>query len=183
MATSQNKLKVTLIMVMSVNGIVAQKPIENSFEWNSEADRIQFLEKVRDIGSVIMGANTYRSIGGKPYKGVSFNVLTNHPDRFEAQEGVRFRSGNIATIHSGLKNEGVETIALLGGPTTNRQFLEANLVDDIYLTLEPTLLPGNLRIVENLSLSCPLQLNGIKTLNEQKTLLLHYTVLKPSDPP
>ncbi len=42
-------LTITLIMVMSANGVVAQKSVENSFEWNSAADRKQFLERINHI--------------------------------------------------------------------------------------------------------------------------------------
>ena len=177
MTPDKPKPKITLIMVMSANGVVAQKRIEDSFVWNSEADRVQFLQRVSDIGTAIMGANTYQSIGGKPYDGVDFYVLTNHPDQFEPHDRVQFVKGNASEVCRILKDKGLEHIALLGGPTTNRHFLERELVDDIYLTIEPALLPGALQMVNGLDTQIRLELINLTPLNEQKTLLLHYRVL------
>ena len=173
----ENKLSVILLMVMSANGVVAQKRIENSFEWNSEADRVQFLEKINDIGTAIMGSNTYRSIGSKPYPGIDVYVLTNHPEQFRPHDRVTFVSGDITDIYEQWRCENLGKIALLGGPSTNRLFLEKGLVDEIYLTIEPTLLPEGLHLAENLGLQIDLKLKTLEVLNEEKTLLLHYSVL------
>jgi len=175
MAAAGN-LEVTLFMVMSANGVVARKPIENSFEWNSEADRSHFLKKVNEIGTAIMGSNTYRSIGCKPYGQTRFFVLTSRPDRFSAHPQVEFVSGDVRSLYQRFKNEGIERIALLGGPTVNRLFLEAGLVDHIYLTLEPVLLPGDLHLVSGITRQTALQLLSVTAINEQKTLLLHFRV-------
>ncbi len=175
---TKDKPTVVLIMVMSANGVVAKKQIENSFEWNSEADRTQFLKRINEIGTVIMGSNTYRSIGSQPYEGIDFYVLTHDPGKFAPHDRVTFVTGDIANVFRQWQDKGLESVALLGGPSTNRLFLEKNLVDEIYLTIEPTLLPDGLHLVDNLGQRVDLQLNRMEILNEEKTLLLHYLVIK-----
>lgn len=172
---------VTLIMVMSANGVVARQQIENAFEWSSEADKTQFLERTRNIGTAIMGSNTYRAIGCQPYEDVDFYVLTRHSGHFAPHERVTFVTGDITGIYNRWREQGLKQIALLGGPMTNRLFFEHDLVDEIFLTLEPTLLPKGLHLVDDLNRQVPLRLNQMETLNEQKTLLLHYFVIKGAD--
>lgn len=178
MPPAADKLTIALIMVMSTNGVVAKKRIENSFEWNSDEDKIQFLEKVRQIGTVIMGSNTYRSIGSQPYEGTHFYVLTRHPQKFTSHDRVTFVSGSIPEIIRDLSARGIRKIALLGGPSTNSLFLEQDLVDEIYLTMEPVLMPEGLHLAEGLNRQIPLELIRIEPLNAQKTLLLHYRVIR-----
>lgn len=169
---------IILIMVMSANGVVAQKTIENSFEWNSEEDKKQFLQKVREIGTACMGSNTYRSIGGKPYNDVEFHVLSNRPDAFEPHDRVTFFKGDIETLVHHWRESGLKQVALLGGPQTNKLFFERGLVDEIYLTIEPTFMPEGMHMIKDLNCSIPLRLNNIEVLNQRKTLLLHYYVEK-----
>ncbi len=161
---------------MSVNGIVAQKTVQNSFEWNSSEDREQFLDKIHKIGSVIMGSNTYRSIGGNPYPGVEFFVLSGHPEQFPAKDKVSFVSGDVKEICSQIKARGIEQIALLGGPGTNAQFMEEELIDDIYLTVEPMIMKTGMQIVDNPKKNFSLTLDSVEKLNSEGTLLLHYLV-------
>lgn len=165
-------------MVMSVNGVVAQKKVQNSFEWTSEEDREQFLKKTRDIGTVIMGANTYRSIGSKPYEGVRFYVMTNNPHNFREHENVSYHQGSVKELLIQLARENVDRVALLGGPQINAQCFEQNLVDDIYLTIEPLLMPEGMHLATSFDDKVSLKLESLETLNETKTLLLKYQVIK-----
>ncbi len=168
--------KVTMIMVMSVNGIVAQREIQNSFEWNSTEDRKQFLKRIQDVGTVIMGANTYRSIGGDPYEGIEFYVLTHHPEKLPDNDRVNFVSGDVRDIYLQLEDKGLRQVALLGGSKTNTQFIEHRLVDDIYLTIEPLMMPEGMHIIDNPVRNISLSLDSVETLNQSGTLLLHYLV-------
>lgn len=170
--------KVTLIMVMSANGVVAQKPVQNSFEWNSPEDREQFLKKIKEIGTVLMGSNTYRSIGGKPYAGIDFFVMTHRPQQFATHDRVTYVQGSVEQVLRSMRQSGVTQVALLGGPHTNAQCFESQLVDEIYLTLEPLMMPEGMHIASDLSRQINLELESIQTLNSAKTLLLHYRVVK-----
>lgn len=171
-----NSLKVILIMVMSANGIVAQKKIQNSFDWNSEEDRKQFMEKIKEIGTVFMGANTFKSIGKKPYQGIDFFVLTNHPEEFGEFDNVTYVSGEVADIYRQIQEKGIKQIALLGGPATNGQFLDRGLVDELYLTVEPLMMPEGLRLTADMEKSVKLKLEDSSVLGNSNTLLLHYLI-------
>ncbi len=173
---NNNSLKITLIMVMSANGVVAQSRDQDSFEWNSAEDRQQLLERIQSIGTVLMGANTYRIIENNLYEGVDFFVVTHHPSRFQPRKQVTFISGDVADVCHHLRKNNVDHVALLGGTETNSQFLDARMVDEIFLTIEPLLLPGEFSLANQLSDTYPLRLLDVKRLQNGQTLLLHYRV-------
>ena len=162
-------------MVMSANGVVAQKKIENSFEWTSTEDRQQFMKRISDIGTVFMGGNTFRSIGQKPYPGVDFFVLTRKSEQFRDFPNVTYVKGAVKDLYRMIQSRGIKQLALLGGPETNAQFFEQGLVDEIYLTIEPLMMPQGMQLFNTLEHSIGLTLNEVKKLN-QSTLLLHYLV-------
>lgn len=180
MSEEKELLKITLIMVASTNGVVAQKKVENSFEWNSSEDRQQFMQKIREIGTVLMGSNTFKSIGSKPYPDIDFFVLTHRPDQFLSFPRVRYVSGDIEEICTRMRKQGVRHLALLGGPETNAPFFEKALVDEIFLTIEPILMPTGMPMVSHISAPINLRLNSIDTLANGETLLAHYLVKKES---
>ena len=169
--------RVSLLMVVSTNGIAAQKEIQNSFEWNSPEDREQFLAKINSVGTVLMGSNTYRSIGQKPYPGINFYVMTRQPERYTAHEQVRFVQGDVGQILQEMALAGIEHVALLGGPKISTQCFANQLVDDIYLTIEPLMMPSGMHIVADLPKPVKVQLESVRPLNQRNTLLLHYRVL------
>lgn len=174
--TLNSSIRITLIMVMSANGTIAQQEVENSFEWNSPEDRQQFLDRIRSIGTVIMGKNTYKSIGQRPYEGLDFYVLTSQKEQFESHERVIFLEPDPIKVCETLASRGIKKAALLGGSKTNSLFFRERLVDEIYLTIEPVLMPTGMHLVETLTDPIRLKLDEVKTLANGHTLLLHYLV-------
>jgi dihydrofolate reductase len=172
-------IQTTMIMVMAANGIVAEDRHQDAFEWNSAADRTIMLHRIKTIGTVVMGSHTYRAIGSRPYPGLRFFVLTHRPDRFPMHADVTFLAGPVSRVYQRLREEGIRHIALLGGPETNRRFLEAGRVDELYLTIEPLLLTGSLPLTASLSAAVSLSLIGLERINEGQTLLCHYRIVKP----
>jgi dihydrofolate reductase len=67
---------------------------------------------------------------------------------------------------------------LLGGPDVNAQFFNYDLVDEIFLTVEPLLLDGGLNLVGELEESVSLALNEVSLLGNGSSVLFHYVVEK-----
>jgi dihydrofolate reductase len=72
--------------------------------------------------------------------------------------------------------EGYTRAAIIGGAAVNRQYLEAGLVDTLYLTIEPVIFGQGLHLFDA-PVETKLHLNQIHTLSPQ-TLVLEYQVLK-----
>ena len=163
-------------MVMAVNGKIAQNKFQNSFEWNSKEDQRQFLERIKRIGTVIMGSNTFQTINQRPYGSVDYIVLTNDASKFKEQPRVEFMSGNVVSVYQILKERGLSHVALLGGPTVNSQFFNYGLIDEIFLTIEPVMLLTGINLVNELEKNIQLNLIDMVRIEKSDTLLLHYTI-------
>jgi len=175
---SQKDLKVTLIMVMSANGKVAQDKFQNSFEWNSKEDQRQFLKRIKHIGTIIMGSNTFQATKQHPYGEVKYIILTSNDARFNKQANVEFMSGKVDEIYHTLKDRGLKHVALPGGPNVNSQFFDHHLIDEIYLTVEPVLLLTGMNFTDELNKNVKLRLENMTRIDNSQTILLHYTVDK-----
>ena len=171
-------LKVTLIMVMTVNGKVGQNKFQDSFEWNSKEDQRQFLARIKDIGVTVMGSNTFQTVNQHPPGGVHTIVLTSDSAKFKKQPKVEFMSGNVVDIYETLQKRGIKHVALLGGPTVNSHFFNNQLIDEIYLTIEPVLLLTGINLINDLDHNIRLHLEKMVRIDNSDTILLHYTTGK-----
>lgn len=173
-------MKLTLIMVTSIDGVIARSADENSFTWNSKEDRIHFREMTKRIGTVVLGSNTFRAAGAKALAERHNVVLTSDSGKFSEidAETTEFVSGSAKEIYEILKKKDIEHAALIGGGNVNNQFLAAGLVDDIYLTIEPRVFGAGIHLAGAEKLEVALKLESVEKLNERGTLLLHYEVLK-----
>jgi dihydrofolate reductase len=76
-----------------------------------------------------------------------------------------------------LQHEGYREGILVGGANTNTEFLKNNMVNEIWVTVEPWLKGIGLNTAVD-KLNVALKLLSIKKLNEKGTLLLKYSVEK-----
>ena len=129
-------MKIWLIAAVSADGKIAEKVDQSSLDWTSAEDTQFFVEKTKEAGVVAMGRTTFATIG-KGLKDRRVIVMTKSPEAAIAIEGVEFTSESPTDLAKRLAHEGVETLALGGGASVYGQFLDAGLVDEIFLTLEP----------------------------------------------
>src|SRR3990167_1785345 len=162
-------MKLTLIMVASADGVIAKDEKHNTFSWNSAEDKKHFRELSKKIGTVILGSNTFLAVKEQALKERNNIVLTRNPDKFRAQDFVAFMSGSPVEVVEELGKRGIHQAAVIGGATINGLFLQAGLVDDIYLTLEPKLFGKGLHLTEAVDLETNLKLLSLEKLNDNGT--------------
>lgn len=125
-------------MIISIISAVAENKVignKNSLPWHLPADFKYFKEKT--LGkTIVLGLNTFKSIGEKPLPGRKHIILNNDPD-YVAPEGcfvahsieeVMEIINNDPSINSGQKSE----IFVCGGASVYKQFLP--LAGRLYLT-------------------------------------------------
>lgn len=166
-------MKITLIAAISADGKIAETTGQSSLDWTSTEDTKFFIEKTKEAGIVVMGRKTFATIN-KGLKGRRVIVLTRDPSKELPIPGVEFTNDEPNALVRRLDNEGVADLALAGGSSIYGQFLQAGLVTDIYLTIEPILFGGGVPLAQGFE-RIPLKLESIKQLNPQ-TIVLHYTV-------
>jgi len=171
-------MKVTLYMATTINGFIAKENDDTSFvseiEWNS------FRKMIKNVGNMIIGSRTYKIMkdGGE----------------FENLENVRVlvvlnESGleTIADAHSIVKSpkealailekEGFDNALVAGGGTLNTSFITENLVDEIYLDVEPVAFGKGIKLFRENGFEAKLELLETKKLSDNE-IQLHYRVLK-----
>lgn len=167
-------MKVILIMVQSINGKV-RLIINKNQPWSSQEDKKHFSKVTKEIGVVIMGRKTFEEIG-KPLVKRKNIVLTGEPEKYQKLEktyqgSLFFTDEKPESLLNRLEKEGYQTVALIGGPTINALFLEKNLIDEIYLTIEPVIIEGDLSLFSYVQGTYQFKLNEVINLNNDAILL------------
>lgn len=166
-------MHVTLCAALSADGFIAQHVSERAFDWTSREDRHFFIEKSREAGVIVMGLNTYRTFRIKRAPpGRRLIILTKEPSAVSG-DGVETANEPVPALVKRLESEGVKRLILGGGASIYTQFLEAGLVDDIFLTVEPVFFGAGIPLFTDVSAAGRLQLIGSQMLSSQ-TIVLHY---------
>ena len=165
-------MTVFLIAALTADGFIAQGPAHTPMSWTSKEDKQFFTQRTKDARVVVMGLNTYKTIG-KPLPGRQ-NIVYAPPGTLF--EGVQVTQEDPKTLISKLSEEGFQEAAICGGATIYTMFMEAGVVDKLYLTLEPILFGSGIHLF-NKELQVNLKLESTKNLSET-TVLLEYSVEK-----
>lgn len=152
-------MNVILFMAASVDGIVA-RTYNDVIDWTSSADKKNFSKKTKDIGVVIMGHNTYTTMG-KPLPDRLNIVMTNNCNKFDIDSCTLFSSMEPVNLISYIKKYlKYNTVALIGGPVTNLLFLKNKLITQIQLTIAPKLFGNGVTLfthIENMDINLSLR--------------------------
>ena len=143
---------VRLVVGMSSDGYIDQTATSN---WNSPEDWKHFLEMRDWADSIVMGRKTYEVNQGKrtidPDK--PRIVMTHQPEEFahEAQPGLEFSGGTPAQILDELMKRGKNRTMIAGGVAVYSAFLDAGLIDEMFITKEPIRLKGSIKMPDDLT--------------------------------
>ncbi len=132
----------SLIVATSKDGFIARdKDKDPSTTWTSHEDKKRFVELSKKIGTIILGLNTFNTFpkdeqgNSKPLKGRHHIIyadrdITQHPD-------VEATMDKPDILLKKLNDRGIKEVAICGGASVYKMFLDANLIDNIYMTVEP----------------------------------------------
>lgn len=169
--------KVVLYIAMSLDGYIADQT--GSVAWldgdGSDPENFgSYPEFINTVDTVIMGNRTYQQITTElspeswPYTGMQSYVLTHHKQSDQCE--IHFVDAPIGTLLSSLKQQDGKNIWLCGGADILNQALKANMVDELTISILPTLLGGGIRLfpadetMKSLTLISHRSYNGIVDL-------------------
>jgi dihydrofolate reductase len=170
-------LHITLAYVASVNGKITKGDNPDVHTWSSKEDREHFdgLRAEHDV--IVIDRKTYETVKPEPVRGKLRVVFTSTPERFKTVPGqLEFVDEAPSALVERLSNEGYKKMLIAGGATLSGSFLAAGLVDDLYLSFEPVLFGSGRPMIITGMPDIPLQLQSLQRLNEQGTILAHYTL-------
>jgi len=162
-------MKCFIIAAMTADGYIA-KASDHPAVWTSKEDKKRFVELTKRAGVVVMGLNTWRTLG-KPLKDRTNIVYSPDP-----VEGVETTKKPPAEFLRELEGRGFKEVAICGGTSIYSMFIKSGLVDKLYITVEPILFGDGMRLF-NEAVDLKLKLiDEVRT--EGGTLLLEYEVVR-----
>ena len=177
-------MKLTLIMVMSLDGKTTRRNESRVYEWSSAEDQKHFSSIMKKGKVFIMGKNTFEAARGvlSSLTNKTLIVLVPNPKNYSKKKIPRnnliFTNAPIKKVLESTQKKGFREMYLLGGELTNTGFFRSHLVDEILITVEPLLFGTGNGLVSGYIPDTKLKLEHIKRLNKKGTLLLTYKVLK-----
>ena len=175
-------MKVTMVSVCSADGKMTRGDDPLVQHWSSKEDFAHFMELINAHKLLVMGRKTFEAVEPHPQPERLRVVLTSTPDDFAAAVipgQLEFSSAAPRDLVASLEGRGYDSLLLLGGGHVNAAFLQAGLVNELYMTIEPVLFGMGTPMVDGAVPNVQLQLLDTRPLNDTGTLLLHYVVKPP----
>jgi dihydrofolate reductase len=170
--------KLVYYVAASLDGYIAR--LDGSVDWlptsNAKED-YGYAKFIARVDAFIVGRKTYEQMlafGPWPYDGLKCYVLSRH---WAGQRDVQaeFIGGNIAALLRRIKRPPGRDIWLMGGSESAQAFFEAGLVDEVILTIVPTLLGEGLPLFRPRRMGAKLKLRETKAFTDG-LVQLHYDV-------
>lgn len=170
-------MKIILMAAMTADGNIGKDAKHLSLDWTSHADKKLFVQITKQAGVIIMGRTTYDTIGRPLPKRLNI-ILTSSPEHYTSQPGIiEFHRKSPQEIIEYLKSKGHTQAVLCGGAHTYAQFLQAGLVEELYLTLEPKLFGNGVGLLGDLLTDIDLELISSESIGEN-SLFIKYQIIK-----
>lgn len=146
---SRTRPRCSVFIAVSADGYIARR--DGSIDWLASVqgpDDYGYATFFHSVDVLIVGRNTYDTALGFdswPYAGKRCIVLTNRPA--VAHHGEEFFAGGVDALVDQLGQERARHCYVDGGSTI-RQFLRADLLDTVTLSIVPVLLGDGIRLFE-----------------------------------
>jgi dihydrofolate reductase len=168
-------MKVVLYMAVSTDGYIAKENDDTS--WISSEEWAFYSKFIQDAGNLVVGHRTYEILTNQPefseLKDVQLVVISHKNFETLASNHIVVNSAKEA-----LKSlEKYNTVVVAGGGQLNSSFLKENLIDEIYLDVEPIILGNGIKLFGEYEAEVNLKLLEMKKISESE-LQLHYEILK-----
>lgn len=164
--------KIVLYIAMSLDGYIADK--SGGVSWlggdGSEPENYgSYPEFIDTVDTVILGYKTYHQIATElspdrwPYEGMQSYVMTHREEK--DQDEVHFINTPLVDLLTKLKQEDGKAIWLCGGADIVDQALKAGIVDELTISILPTLLGDGIRLFRTNESSKSLRLISHRSYN------------------
>lgn len=168
-------MKVILYMAITANGMIADHDDEASFLTPKEA--ASYCSVVKNAGCLIVGRRTYHILTTQPeyqeFKNAKL-VVVSHDDvtLVDPRHAVARSPKEAVDLLSDFPE-----IIVAGGGILNASFIADDLIDEIYLDIEPAILGDGIPLFKGQSFQKELIFLGHNMLSNNE-IQLHYKILK-----
>lgn len=173
-------MKIILADVISLDGKLTKWENGQPAQWTSPEEQTHFHHLLHSNNLIAMGSNLFKQQNVSPREGTLKIILTRHPQKYQTHQipnQLEFTNQSPQDLISSLETRGYTQMLFVGGPQLATQFIEKNLIDELWLTLEPQIFGQGLPMVTQ-KLDLKLHLYHQEPLNPQGTLFLKYKIVK-----
>lgn len=174
-------MKIILVFVTTLDGKITKWGLPDVRIWTSGEDQKYFSGLWKTNRLIVMGSKTFNVNPVKVSSGQHIVVMTRFPEQYKNQEipgSLEFVSQSPASLAERFAKEGYMQMMVAGGAHVATSFLKEQLIDEIWLTIEPKIFGTGGNFVIEESLDMDLQLLSYEKVNEQGTLITKYAVIK-----
>src|ERR1035437_6696088 len=176
-------MKIIVVFVTTLDGKITKWGDPHVQRWSSQEDQTYFKKTWDESPLIIMGSSTFDFDPVKPSPKNRLIVLTRKPDsykKYEVPGQLEFSDESPVKLTQRFRAMGYDRMLVVGGPHVATSFFRDNLVDELWLTLEPMIFGkgGNFVVEEELDIN--LKLISIEKVNDRGTMLTKYAVIKNS---
>ncbi|MDQ6786222.1 MAG: dihydrofolate reductase family protein [Acidobacteriota bacterium] len=164
--------KIILALAVSLDGYIARE--NGAVNWLKTEDLTEAAGEsskfFKSVDTIFLGRKTYEKglemTGGdmKMYGDVKLYVFTRTTQTSE-HENLQFVSENAEEFVKDLKRQSGKNIWLMGGGDLAKTFFEENLIDEIILGIQPTILGFGIPLFLPRDKQIDLELTNVKTRN------------------
>jgi dihydrofolate reductase len=173
-------MKTYLFAAMSLDGFIADK--DGGEDFLANAHWIEFTKLAEKISCFIVSRKAYEVVNQWADDKCSFDnikakkiIVSKNPE-LKLKEGYALASSPKAAIDLAKEN-GCKEILVAGGGQLNKAFLENNLVDEIFFTIEPCILGQGVDFAAGSEFAKKLNLIDIEKL-DGGIVKLNYEVVR-----
>lgn len=174
-------MDITILAASSVDGRLTNNSQAPDRSWISPEDLDHFYESIADHNLVVMGRKTYQVMRPVSRNKRLYVVLTRSPDKYSDRQRPgkkEFSNETPEALVKRLTAEGYTKMLIIGGGDINAVFINAGLVNLLYITIEPYLFGDGIELLGGVPATAALHLEEHSRLNDKGTLLLKYRVQK-----
>lgn len=165
---------VTLVMALTADGKIGKDP-DHFPDWTGKEDKKLFAAISKKAGAVIMGSKTFDTLG-KPLPNRKNIIFSRNRNRKSKWPNLHYTDKDPETILKDLEAEGYSEVVLAGGAWVNTLFAQANLIDNIIVTLSPKIFGTGLSLFTE-AVYMELELKSMDRIG-QNLVCLKYEVKK-----
>ncbi|MFL5733843.1 MAG: dihydrofolate reductase family protein [Chloroflexia bacterium] len=168
-------MKIIMLAALTIDGKLARNSA-HFVDWTSREDKRIFSSTTRQAGALILGHNTYKTFP-TPLPGRLHVVMTYSLAGKESVPGeVEYTSDPPERIVASLEARGYTEAVVGGGSQVNSLFLQANLVDEIWLTIEPAIFGLGVDLLHGIQFDLQAKLIHLERLNDAGAIHLRYSL-------
>ncbi|MDP2630030.1 MAG: dihydrofolate reductase [Candidatus Uhrbacteria bacterium] len=169
----KNNTHIIAFVATSIDGRISLRK-KTCPDWTSPEDWRFFQTSLQKMDAVVVGHNTYEAARARLKKRCTY-VLSRSRTRTYRAGSVTFINPDSVDMDEILRHH--RSVAVLGGASVYGMFFDRNLVDELYVTIEPLIFGRGVPMVKDCTKTAHLSLCCIKKLNHSGTVLMHYKKL------